>query len=311
MKNHYPGHMQYICKKDRLTKFANTENTNNPNQDKVVVELRRKPRSSEMRQKGMEATLTELKKANETTKESLAEYQTETTTLIQEKNMSEEIIKTIRNFNTTKIKAASDKELQIKNMQTCLENKQETNEKVLKENEELKKEMINSNSQLQQRTDEITKKVKGNNNLKEEIKIMNKGQIRQKQKAASKRECNQNIIKDLEKANRELYKQNATLRTINLELETKLHSSSRYLNNKNSNNVHQTVKTKESQNIIERENSKENGAKSYSIYAIDILSEGIKQQDLLEKLHEKQDLQGINIRKDRKGKGRNDTLTTL
>ena len=140
---------------------------------------------------------------------------------------------------------------------------------------------------------------------------MNKGQIRQKQKAASKRECNQNIIIDLEKANRELYKQNATLRTINLELETKLHSSSsRYLNNKNSNNVHQTVKTKESQNIIERENSKENSAKSYSIYVIDILSEGIKEQDLLEKLHEKQDLQGINIRKDRKGKGGNDTLTT-
>ena len=38
-------------------------------------------------------------------------------------------------------------------MQKCLENKQETNEKVLKENEELKKEMINIDSQLQQRKD--------------------------------------------------------------------------------------------------------------------------------------------------------------
>ena len=44
--------------------------------------------------------------------------------------MSEEIIKTFRNFNTIKIKAASDKELQIKNIQKCLENKQETNESV-------------------------------------------------------------------------------------------------------------------------------------------------------------------------------------
>ena len=43
-------------------------------------------------------------------------------------------------------------------MQKCLENKHETNEKVLKENEELKKEMININTQLQQRKDEITKK---------------------------------------------------------------------------------------------------------------------------------------------------------
>ena len=111
-----------------------------------------------MRQKEMEVTLTELKKANEITKESLAEYQTETVKLLQEKKMSEEIIKTFRNFNTVKIKAASDKELQIKNMQKCLENKQETNEKVLKENEELKKEMININTQLQQRKDEITKK---------------------------------------------------------------------------------------------------------------------------------------------------------
>ena len=49
--------------------------------------------------------------------------------------MSEEIIKTFRYFNTIKIKAASDKELQIKNMQKYLETKQEANEKVLKENE--------------------------------------------------------------------------------------------------------------------------------------------------------------------------------
>ena len=48
-------------------------------------------------------------------------------------------------------------------MQKCLENKQKANEKVLKENE-LKKEIININSQLQQRKDEITKKVKENNN---------------------------------------------------------------------------------------------------------------------------------------------------
>ena len=82
---------------------------------------------------------------------------------------------------------------------------------------------------------------------------MNKEEIQQKQKAASERESNRNIIKDLEKAKRELEKQNATLRTINLELEIKLHSSNRDLNNKNSNNSYQTVKIKESQNIMERE----------------------------------------------------------
>ena len=61
---------------------------------------------------------------------------------------------------------------------------------------------------------------------------MNKEKIQQKQKAASERENNQNIIKYLEKAKRELKKQNATLRTINFELETKLRSSNRHLNNK-------------------------------------------------------------------------------
>ena len=266
------------------------------------MELREKLRSSELRQKEIEPTFTELKKAVEITKENLTKYQTETPKLIQEKKMSEEIIKTFRNLNTIKNKAASAKELQIKNTQKCLENKQETNEKTLKENEELKKEMININLQLQQRKDEITKKVKENNNLKEEIKIMNKVQVQQKQKAASERECNQNIIKDLEKAKRELEKQTTTLRTINFELETKLHCSNRHLNNKKRNNGHQTVKAKESKNIIGRENSKENSAKSYNIYVIDILSERIKEQDLLEKLHEKEDLQGINIRKDRKRK---------
>ena len=60
--------------------------------------------------------------------------------------MSEEIVKTFRIFNTIKITAASDKELQIKKMQKCLSNKQETKEKVLKENKELKKEMIHNYS---------------------------------------------------------------------------------------------------------------------------------------------------------------------
>ena len=45
-----------------------------------------------------------------------------------------------------------------------------------------------------------------------------------------------------------------------------------------------------------------NNTKSYNIYVMDILSERIKEQDLLEKLHEKDNLQSINIRKDRKGK---------
>ena len=137
-------------------------------------------------------------------------------------------------------------------MQKCLSNKQETKKKVLKENKELKKEMISIISQLQYKKYEITKKVKENNNLKEEIKKMNKEQIQEKEKAVPERESNQNIIKDLEKPKRELEKQNATLRTINLEVETKLHSSNIYLNNKNSNNGHQTVKTKEIQNIIEK-----------------------------------------------------------
>ena len=63
--------------------------------------------------------------------------------------MSGEVINTFRNFNIIKINVASDKELQIKNMQECLENKQEKNKKVSKEIEELKKEIININAQLQ------------------------------------------------------------------------------------------------------------------------------------------------------------------
>ena len=52
---------------------------------------------------------------------------------------------------------------------------------MLKENEQLKKEMININLQPQQRKYEIIKKVK-ENNLKEELKIMNKEQIQQSRK---------------------------------------------------------------------------------------------------------------------------------
>ena len=66
--------------------------------------------------------------------------------------------------------------------------------------------MININSKLQQRKDEITKDVKENNDRKEEIKIMNKEEIQRKQKGASERENNKNIIKDIEKAKGKLEK---------------------------------------------------------------------------------------------------------
>ena len=134
-------------------------------------------------------------------------------------------------------------------MQKCLSNKQETKEKVLKENKELKKEMIHNYSTKNMKSPKKLRKIII---LKKKLKKMNKEQIQEKEKAVPERESNQSIIKDLEKPKRELEKQNATLRTINLEVETKLHSSNIYLNNKNSNNGHQTVKTKEIQNIIEK-----------------------------------------------------------
>lgn len=53
---------------------------------------------------------------------------------------------------------------------------------------------------------------------------------------------------------------------------------------------------------MKKENSKENSSESLSIYVIDIPLERINERDLSEKLHEKQDLLGINIRKDSKWK---------
>ena len=63
VKNLYPEDMQYICKKDRLKKCPNAENSNNPNQNEMVVELKEKLWLSEMRQKETKSTLTELKKS--------------------------------------------------------------------------------------------------------------------------------------------------------------------------------------------------------------------------------------------------------
>lgn len=42
VKNNYPEHIQYVCKKDQLTNFAHAENINNPNQDNIVVGLKEK-----------------------------------------------------------------------------------------------------------------------------------------------------------------------------------------------------------------------------------------------------------------------------
>ena len=54
--------MQYICKKDRLTKFTNAENSNNANQGKIVVELREMLRLSEMRHKEVKFNSLNVKK---------------------------------------------------------------------------------------------------------------------------------------------------------------------------------------------------------------------------------------------------------
>ena len=67
-----------------MQKMTNLQNTNSPDQDKIEVRLREKPQSSEMGQKEMKSTLAELKKGNEITKGSLAEYQTGIFKLLQE-----------------------------------------------------------------------------------------------------------------------------------------------------------------------------------------------------------------------------------
>ena len=46
----------------------------------------------------------------------MAECETETVKLIQENKISEQIIKIFQHFNTIKINAASERELQIKNL---------------------------------------------------------------------------------------------------------------------------------------------------------------------------------------------------
>ena len=99
---------------------------------------------------------------------------------------------------------------------------------------------------------------------------MNKKQIQQKQKATLERENNQKIIKTPEKAKRELEGQNATLITINYELEAKILSNNRHLNNINRNNGHQVIKKKDNQNMMEKENGNENSTKIFSIYVTDM-----------------------------------------
>ena len=59
--------------------------------------------------------------------------------------------------------------------------------------------MININSKLQQRKDEITKDVKENNDRKEEIKIMNKEEIQRKQKEPQKERTIKTSLKTLRK----------------------------------------------------------------------------------------------------------------
>ena len=126
--------MQYICKKEKV----NQEERIWDSKYKATViefeELRGRYKEMEKEKKDIERKYASIKEVYGQTKILLEQTKAKLKNLHQEKETSEEVIKALRSMTKTKIDSVPDKELQRKQLQTCLEKEKKLVEKMQEEN---------------------------------------------------------------------------------------------------------------------------------------------------------------------------------
>ena len=153
-------------------------------------------------------------------------YQTEILKLKHEKDTAEEVMKALcnANFNKIQISSATDKEQQIQKLNTILEKEQGMKKIMAKDNIELKAQNQTLQTKTQEDQEKYDEDLKIIHKAKEELQNQNKEQNQQLKRLLAEKDQNTQAILNAQSTNNELDQQIASIKRVNLEIETTIQS---------------------------------------------------------------------------------------
>ena len=153
-------------------------------------------------------------------------YQTEILKLKHEKDTAEEVMKALcnANFNKIQISSATDKEQQIQKLNTILEKEQGMKKIMAKDNIELKAQNQTLQTKMQENQEKYDEDLKILHKAKEELQNQNKEQNQQLKRLLAEKDQNTQAILNAQSTNNELDQQIASIKRVNLEIETTIQS---------------------------------------------------------------------------------------
>ena len=153
-------------------------------------------------------------------------YQTEILKLKHEKDTAEEVMKALcnANFNKIQISSATDKEQQIQKLNTILEKEQGMKKIMAKDNMELKAQNQTLQTKMQENQEKYDEDLKIIHKAKEELQNQNKEQNQQLKRLLAEKDQNTQAILNAQSTNNELDQQIASIKRVNLEIETTIQS---------------------------------------------------------------------------------------
>ena len=167
-----------------------------------------------------------MQKIHECTKKENKIYETEILKLKHERGSEEELMKALRNanFNKIQISSAANKEQQIQKLNTILEKEQGMKKIMVKDNIELKAQNQTLQTKMRENQEKYDEDLKILCKAKEELQNQNKEQNQQLKRLLTEKDQYTKTILNTQSTNNELEQQVTSLKRVNLELETAIHS---------------------------------------------------------------------------------------
>ena len=145
----YSAEKQYICMQDQHQTFENTFQFQYQKNIEEIKELKEKYEHAKEIQMEMERIYDELKVKYQKETKNSQQLQREIDRLNQAKQTSEEVIKSLRNLTSIRIESVPDKENKLNHLQKNLERERGIAQIMKRDNVELKKEIIQTQTQQQ------------------------------------------------------------------------------------------------------------------------------------------------------------------
>ena len=167
-----------------------------------------------------------MQKIHECTKKEKKIYEAEIQKLKHERDTAEEVMKALRNANLNKIqiRSGTDKEQKIQKLNAILEKEQGMKKIMAKDNIELKAQNQTLQTKMQENQEKYDEDLKILHKAKEEWQNQNKEQNQQLKRLLAEKDQQTKTILNTQSINNELEQQVTSLKRVNLELETTIHS---------------------------------------------------------------------------------------